>query len=119
MAVDSRVNLSDVNVARRLRFGIVALAAALAGALVCERLNVARGVRLFLFVPFFVFTNSFFQAMYMTCGWSAFAGKRHTPRGAERIADRHELRSVRARGLRQIGLAFLGAAALTTSFLLI
>lgn len=75
--------------------------------------------RLFLFVPFFISANAFFQAMYMNCGYSALAGRRHTAEGTERIADRGERRSVRARGVWQIALAFVGASALTASFVFV
>lgn len=116
MALGSSTNLTDTNVARRLRFGIAMLAVGLLGAIFLQRLEISRAVRLALFVPFFLSTNSFFQGFYMTCGWSALSGVRHTAGGVERIASKNELRSVRARGFRQIGFAFLAAALLTMSF---
>jgi hypothetical protein len=119
MGLDCTTNLTDTNVVRRLRFGIATLALGLVGAVVLKVSGASPNVRMFLFVPFFVSANSFFQAIYMTCGYSALSGMRHTHNGTERIADRGELRSVRARGLRQIGLSFLFASALTATFLFV
>jgi hypothetical protein len=117
--MDCTPNLTDSNVARRLRVGITALAVGLATAVVFRLRGASPAVELLLFVPFFISANSFFQAMFMTCGYSALAGVRHTPQGTERIADKQELRLVRSRGLKQIGFAFLCAAALTASFAIV
>jgi hypothetical protein len=110
------VNLTDVNVARRLRIGIACLALGLGLAILFEKMHAAPLFRLALFVPFFVSANAFFQGVFETCGFSAFAGLRMTGCGSERIADRTELRSVRARGMKQIGLAIVAALALTALF---
>jgi hypothetical protein len=112
-------NLTDVNVARRLRVGIVSLAIGLGCAELLKLMDASPIVRVLLFVPFFISANAFFQAMYMNCGYSALAGRRHTAHGTERIADSRERRAVRARGIWQIALAFVGAAALTASFVLV
>jgi len=116
---DLAVNLADVNVARRLRFGIASLAVGLALAVLFDRYDAGRLLRLSLFVPFFLSSNAFFQGLYQTCGFSAFAGRRHTGCGSERIANAAELRSVRVRGRRQITFSILAAAALTASFVVV
>lgn len=110
-------NLADVNVARRLRYGIVCLGLGLVLAVVFERSHASPYLRGLLFVPFFFSANAFFQGASQTCGFSAFAGVRHTGDCRERIADSEELKALRARGLRQIGLSLMAALALTTSFL--
>lgn len=103
-------NLSNANVVRRLRFGIVTLGLGLVAAACLKAYGAASGAWLLLpIVPLFVAANLFFQAMYMTCGYSALSGVRHTGGGTERIADRGELRSVRVRGVKQIAFACLCA----------
>ena len=108
MAFGCATNLTDVNVARRLRLGIVTLAVGLVTAVWLKATNAASGVWLLLpVVPLFVAANFFFQAIYMTCGYSALSGVRHTGLGTKRIADKGELRSVRIRGMKQIVAALL------------
>jgi len=110
MALGCATNLTDANVVRRLRLGILTLAVGLLTAAWLKESGHASGVWLLLpIVPLFIAANFFFQAMYMTCGYSALTGVRHTGAGKERIADRSELHSVRMRGLKQIGLACLFA----------
>ncbi len=112
-------NLADVNVARRLRFGIVALGLGLALAVTLERSGASPSLRWVLLVPFFLSANGFFQGMFQTCGFSAWAGFRQTGCGSERIANTAELRSVRARGLKQVCFAIVTATALTGSFVMV
>jgi hypothetical protein len=110
MALGCATNLTAANVVRRLRLGILTLALGLVTAVWLKDSGAASGAWLLLpIVPLFVAANFFFQAMYMTCGYSALSGVRHTRGGTERIADRGELRSVRIRGVKQIALAFLCA----------
>jgi len=119
MAFGCATNLSDVNVARRLRLGIVSLAVGLVAAVWLKASGAASGAWLLLpAAALFVAANFFFQAIYMTCGYSALSGVRHTGLGTERIADKSELRSVRIRGLKQIALAFLCASLLSWILLL-
>lgn len=119
MALDCTTNLTDANVARRLRVGIVTLALGLGCAIALKLSGASPGVQLLLFIPFFISANVFFQAILMTCGYSALAGMRHTAHGQERIASRVDLRTVRARGIKQIILSFIVAAMITASFLVI
>jgi hypothetical protein len=112
-ATQGSANLSDANVARRLRAGIVLLALALAVAAVLEARSASHLSRLALFPLLFVAANAFFQAIYRTCGFSAWRGFRHTVEGEERIADPHALRLSRARGRKQLIHALLSALALT------
>lgn len=109
-------NLADANVARRLRLGIASLALGLVLAVVFDRLNASRLAYVSLFLPFFLSANSFFQAIFQTCGFSAWFGLRQTDCGSERIADSQELRSVRIQGYKQIGYSVLAAAVLTVAF---
>jgi len=113
------VNLADVNVARRLRFGIAALGLGLVLAVTLERSGASPGLRWVLLAPFFLSANAFFQGMFRTCGFSAWAGFRHRGGVRERIADTAELRSVRAQGLKQVGYAIVTATALTGSFVMV
>jgi hypothetical protein len=110
MARGCATNLTDANVARRLRWGILTLALGLLTAAWLKESGAASGAWLLLpIIPLFIAANFFFQAIYMTCGYSALSGVRHTGAGTERIADRGELRSVRIRGMKQIALASLCA----------
>jgi len=109
-------NLSDFNVTRRLRAGIVMLTVALVLAAVFEKTGASPYMRLWLFVPFFFAENAFFQAIHKTCGFSASAGMRHTKDGDERIADPRELTACRASGKKQVVQTLLSAAALTGLF---
>jgi hypothetical protein len=119
MAFGCATNLTDVNVGRRLRLGIVTLAVGLGAAIWLKESGTASGAWLLLpIVPLFVAANFFFQAIYMTCGYSALSGVRHTGLGTERIADKGELRSVRIRGIKQIALASVFAYLLTWILLL-
>ena len=68
---DEARNLSDHNVTRRLRWGIILLLTALVLAAAFERLGLPRSSRVWLFVPFFLSGNAFFQAIFKTCGFSA------------------------------------------------
>jgi len=119
MGLDCTTNLTDANVARRLRVGIMTLALGLGCAITLKLSEASPGVRLLVFIPFFISANVFFQAIFMTCGYSALAGMRHTAHGQERIASRGDLRMVRARGVKQILLSFVVAAMLTATFLFI
>lgn len=110
-------NLSDTNVTRRLRVGIVMLMVALALAAVFEKLDASPLTRLWLFLPFFLAENAFFQAIHKTCGFSAMKGMRHTAEGDERIADRAELDACRCRGRLQLMHSLCAAAALTALFI--
>jgi hypothetical protein len=119
MAFGCATNLTDANVVRRLRWGILMLATGLLVAVWLKASGAGHGA--WLLVPFallFAAANFFFQAMYMTCGYSAISGVRHTGLGTERIADRGELRSVRIRGAKQIVLAFVCASLLSWVMLL-
>jgi hypothetical protein len=119
MALGCTSNLTDANVTRRLRLGIATLAIGLICAEALKAANAGPVLRLLLFIPFFISANAFVQAMYMNCGYSALAGRRHTAHGTERIADKGELRSVRVLGLWQIALAFVCASALTATFVFV
>lgn len=110
-------NLSDANVTRRLRVGIIMLMAGLILAAAFEKLNAAPLTRVWLFLPFFLAENAFFQAIHKTCGFSAMKGVRHTAEGDERIADRAELDACRCRGKTQILHSFCAAAVLTALFI--
>ena len=109
-------NLSDQEVTRRLRGGIVMLMLALLLAALLEHWNAPAYSRLWLFVPFFMAENAFFQAIYKTCGFSAMRGVRHTVDGDEKIADRLELAACRCQGKAQLVQSFVGALFLTALF---
>jgi len=109
-------NLSEEEVTRRLRFGIVMLMIALMLVAVLEKTGASPYMRLTLFVPFFFAENAFFQAVHKTCGFSAMRGFRHTTDGDERIANPAELDACRCRGKTQIFHTFCAAAALTALF---
>ncbi len=115
---EAALNLTDENVSRRLRVGILSLALALGLAVTLQRLGASTAWRAALFLPFFVSTTFFFQGAFQTCGYSALAGQRHTRCGVEKIADPDVLREVRARGLKQLFYSILSALGLTTLFVL-
>lgn len=112
MAFGCATNLTDANVVRRLRLGIVTLGLGLVTAVWLKEAGASGPWLLLSLAPLFIAANFFFQAIYMTCGYSALSGVRHTGLGTERIADKGELRSVRIRGLKQIVLALLCTYAL-------
>ncbi len=116
---DEARNLSDHNVTRRLRWGIILLLTALVLAAAFERLGLPRSSRVWLFVPFFLSGNAFFQAIFKTCGFSAIQGTRHTMHGVEKVADCETRRKALARGKRQLALSFAGSFVLTLMFVLI
>ena len=110
-------NLSDAEITRRLRVGIVMLMVALALAAIFERFGVSTWNRLWLFAPFFLAENAFFQAVHKTCGFSALRGIRHSEDGDERIADPKVRQACQCRGKAQILHSVLSAAALTGLFI--
>ena len=59
-------NLDVTGTTRRLRFGVIALAVALAIAVVMAKADVSTGYRLWLVLPFFAAANGFFQGLYRT-----------------------------------------------------
>ncbi len=109
-------NLSDQAVTRRLRGGIVMLMLALLLAALLEHWNASVYSRIWLFIPFFLAENAFFQAIHKTCGFSAMKGIRHTVDGDEKIADRLELEACRCQGKTQLVQSFAGALLLTALF---
>ena len=109
-------NLTEEEVTRRLRGGIVMLIVALFCAALLEHYNASAYSRLWLFIPFFLAENAFFQAIHKTCGFSAMRGIRHTDDGDEKIADRRELEACRCQGKTQIVQSVAGAAILTGLF---
>lgn len=109
-------NLSDQEITRRLRGGIVMLMVALLAAALLEHVNAPTYSRIALFVPFFLAENAFFQAIYKTCGFSAMKGIRHTVDGDEKIADPLELEACRCQGKAQIVHSLAGATILTSLF---
>jgi len=61
-----RGNLSERAAARRLRFGLLALAVALAAAVALAKTHFDPTWRLSLFVPFFFAAGGFYQGLYRT-----------------------------------------------------
>ncbi|CAN5920752.1 hypothetical protein BH11MYX4_BH11MYX4_23580 [soil metagenome] len=99
-----------------MRTGLVALAMALAFAAFLTRSDGAHLYRWFAFLPFFVAANGVLAAFYRTCGFTAAAGRRMTPEGAEPVADRDELAEQRRVGMRVLGSSAALAAVATALF---
>jgi hypothetical protein len=98
--------------------GLVALAMALVVAAFLARSNVAVPYRALMFLPFLVAANGVLAAFYQTCGLTAFAGRRMTPDGAERVADRVELAAQRKTGAWVLSMSVVGATVATVLFVL-
>lgn len=109
-------NLSEGVVTRRLRGGIIMLMVALGLAAAFEVMDAGPITRLWLFVPFFLAENVFFQAVHKTCGFSALRGLRHTADGDERIVDPKEREAVMKRGWAQLAQTGLAATLITALF---
>lgn len=116
LATEQSTNLSQANVTRRLRIGVGFLMLALLLAAMFEKLDLPVAHRLWLFVPFFLAQNAFFQAIYKTCGFSALRGVRMTPHGPERVADAQRRKAALRQGKKQLIYSCIGAAALTALF---
>ncbi len=111
-----RGNLDSRSQDGQLRVGLVALAMALVLAAFLARTDAATVYRAVVFLPFFVAVYGVLAAFYGTCGLQAMAGRRMTPDGAERVADRRELSAQRRTGARVLGASVLLAAIATTLF---
>ena len=72
-----------------------------------------------LFVPFFLAGNAFFQAIFKTCGFSALRGRRHTPEGTEVVADKELRKRAWEAGKKQLLFSLVGALLLTGLFMLV
>jgi hypothetical protein len=117
-AVTPRGNLDSSAQDMQMRAGLIALALALLSAVALDHRGATPGLRVLAFLPFFVAAYGVLSALYRTCGFSALAGKRMTPDGAERVADREELTSQRKVGMRVLGLSFALAATATALLVL-
>jgi hypothetical protein len=117
-AVTSRGNLESRAQETQLRIGLVALAVSLAVGSVLARGGVAPGYRLVAFLPFFMAAYGVLAALYRTCGVTAIMGRRITSDGSEPVADRAELASHRARGMR-VMLGSVLLAGVATAFLFV
>lgn len=112
-------NLSEDEVQRRLRGGVLFLLMALACAIVLEKTGAPWTARAFLFFPFYLATHAFFVAVHRSCGLSAFRGQRATCEGLERIADPKERQECLCLGKRQLMQSLVSAAAVTALFVFI
>lgn len=119
IATDQTENLTVSNVARRLRVGILFLVIALGFAAWLEEAGASRSQRLWLFIPFALASNAFFQAISRTCWLTAWRGVRCTPDGDERVYNAEQLRATRTRGLHQALGALLTAIVLTAIFVIV
>lgn len=100
-----------------MRLGLLALAGALVFALLLGRSGASPAYRALGFLPFFFAANGVLAALYRVCGFTALAGRRLTPDGAEVVADRAELAAQRRAGLRVIVLSVVLAALATSLFM--
>lgn len=66
MVQEATANLSPACSARGLRYGVVAVAAALISAVILAKLGVPWAARLLLLVPFYMAANGFLQGLYGT-----------------------------------------------------
>ena len=110
-------NLSEEEVTRRLRVGVVALAGTLGSAFLVQALGSPIWARLALFLPLFIACSICFQTIYTNCPFSALRGVRHAPCGAsEPIADPEQLRAARLVGRKQLYWTVLTSIGLTALF---
>ncbi len=112
-------NLTEGEVQRRLRGGIVFLVVGLVLAVLLEQVAASPLTRLMLFVPFYFAGNAFFVAVHRTCGLSAYRGVRTTMEGIEPIADPEERHRCLCLGKRQLFQSFVGSAIVTALFVVI
>ena len=113
-------NLTEAEVQRRLRGGIVFLFLALLAAVLLEHSSASWFLRLSLFVPFYFAGDAFFAAVHRTCGVAALRGMRATGEGSvERIADPNEREQCLCVGKRQIVHTVIGSALMTAAFVFI
>lgn len=102
---------------QQLRLGVAIFAIALAGAVLVRELGIVSPMRFLLVVPFLVGLHAMHLGLTGVCGMSAAAGLRLTCDGAEPVADRAELRSVRRRGAMIMASTVATALAVTMTLL--
>ena len=110
-------NLSEEEVTRRLRVGVLALGITLASAMLVSLLGAPVWARIALFIPTFIAGSIFFQTIYTNCPFTALRGVRHAPCGrSEPIADPEQLKAARRIGRQQLFYTVLSALSLTGLF---
>jgi hypothetical protein len=114
--VSPRGNLDATTQDTQLRAGLIALVMALVVAAALGHSGAAPGYRVLVFAPFFVASYGVLAALYGTCGISAIAGRRITCQGTERIADRGERSTQRAKGMKVLSVSLALATAATALF---
>ena len=102
----------------QLRVGLIALTMALGLAAFLDRSELPMGLRSLVFIPLFVGAYGVLAAFYGTCGIAAASGKRRTPLGDERVADRRELAAQRKMGALVVLLSLVIAGGATTALVL-
>jgi hypothetical protein len=91
-------NLDERAQNMQLRVGILVSALGLGAVVVMKTLGAGVGMRALLVPVLFVGAYGICAGLSRTCGLTAMAGRRLTPTGSERVANRAELCALRRRG---------------------
>ncbi|MFO0548876.1 MAG: hypothetical protein U0271_10840 [Polyangiaceae bacterium] len=109
MVAHELANIDDTTIAKRLRFGVLAFAAALALVTLVRELDAHAAWAALSVVPFFLAFSLLYHGLFRTCPYLAKRGARNLGDGEETIAERADLEALRTRG-RRVGQLALASA---------